>query len=98
MKGIYQIIFENGKSYIGQSNNLKRRFRPENVIYFRDTFPENATLKDIFEGKAIPYVKLPINLLQSQSLKERIQENTNEIEALKKRIAELEALALDNKS
>ena len=71
---------------------------PENVIYFGDTFPENATLKDIFEGKAIPYVKLPINLLQSQSLKERIQENTNEIEALKKRIAELEALALDNKS
>lgn len=29
---------------------------PENVIYFGDTFPENATLKDIFEGKAIPYV------------------------------------------
>lgn len=67
---------------------------PANVEFYGTSYPENATLEDIFNDKAIRYVSLPINLVFINE-EELLQQ---EIQFLKKRIAELEAKTLENKS
>ena len=52
----------------------------------------------IFNEKAIQYVELPITLIYHCSYTNKLIEQREEIEALKKRIAELKALTLKNKS
>lgn len=71
---------------------------PANVEYYGTSYPENVTLADIFNGKAIRYVPFPIDFIyisEEEQLQLRIHE---EIEFLKKEIAELKALTLKNKS
>lgn len=71
---------------------------PNNVEFYGLTYPKNATLADIFNEKAIQYVELPITLIYHCSYTNKLIEQREEIEALKKEIAELKALTLKNKS
>lgn len=104
--------YSNCKDWILKNNNIKLedqynlyekdykfQFKnPANVEFYGTSYTENATLEDIFNGKAKRYVPLPIDLAfihEEDLLQQKIHE---EIEALKKRIAELEAKTLENKS
>lgn len=71
---------------------------PANVEFYGTSYPEHATLADIFSGKAIRYVPLPVDLILMSEEELLQQEIHEEFESLKKRVSELETLMLKNKS